>query len=199
MGIRDGPHHRTDSQAVEVIIDKDQNTQCRSGQLGANPGLNTAGGPFAEGGRSAGTVHHRHQRSQHHQKNQDSHVSRVRQLTDHSSLLIEEEGVEHKFHIEVGVEEGACENPQHQRGVDLLGDQSQGNGDHRRQQGQGTGIYRADIALQRCHIHRMHKARYNEHHKDHQKNGYWYFLIHTTPFLLCLLLLALFRDIMRRS
>ena len=71
------PHDAAHGQTVEIVVNKDQDTQDDGGQLGAHPALDVLLGPTAEGGGAAGLVHQAYQGAQNHQEDQDTHIVAV--------------------------------------------------------------------------------------------------------------------------
>ena len=116
-------------------------------KLDTGPGLDVRLCPAAEGGGTAGLVHQAHHNAQDDQEDQNANVVAVGE-GGHNSVV---EGVENRaLKGEVGVEKAAHQDSDKQGGVDLLGNQSQCNGDDRGQQGH-RGIEeiagRGDVAL----------------------------------------------------
>ena len=144
--VGDGPHDRAYGEAVEVVVDEDQAAQHNGGDLRPHPGLDVLLRPSAEGGGASRLVHHAHNGPQYDQKHQDAHIVAVGQ-GGHDPVA---EGVGHRaLKGEVGVQQAARQNADKQGGIDLLGDQRQGDGDHRGQQGPRAvekGAGRGDVA-----------------------------------------------------
>ena len=139
MPVGDGAHHTAHGEAVEVIVDEDQAAQHDGGQLSAHPALDVLLGPAAESGGAARLVHQAHHGAQDDQEDQDAHVVAVRQDGDDAVAEHVDEGA---LKGKVGVEQAAHQDADEQGGVDLLGDQGQGDGDDRGQQGEG-GVVKA--------------------------------------------------------
>ena len=137
MLVGDGTHHGTHGEAVEVVIDEDEHTQQNGSQLRAHTALDVLGGPAAEGGGAARLVHQAHHGAQDDQEDQDAHVVAVRQ---HGSDAVLKDVKDGALEGEVGVKQAAHQDTDKQGGVDLLGDQSQGNGDDRGQQGKSGSV-----------------------------------------------------------
>ena len=145
--VGDGPHDAAHGEAVEIVVNEDEAAQQDRGQLRPHPGLDILLGPAAKGGGAAGLVHHAHHSAQDDQEDQDAHVIAVGQ-GGHNAVLKDVE--QRPLELEVGIEQTAHQDTDEQGGVDLLGQQGQGDGDHRGQQGQGGVIEVAgglDIAL----------------------------------------------------
>lgn len=132
--VGDGPHDGAHGEAVKIVVNEDQTAQQDGGQLSPGPGFDVLLGPAAEGGGAARLVHQAHHGAQNDQEDQDSHVVAVGQR-GHDTVA---EGVEYgALKGEVGVEQSAHQNTDEQGGINLLGNQGQGDGDHRGQQGHG--------------------------------------------------------------
>ncbi len=74
MPVRYRHHHRSDRQAVEIIVHEDQDPEQEGRQHGAASCLHMPFGPFAEGRRASRLVHQGHHRSQQNQEHEDSDV-----------------------------------------------------------------------------------------------------------------------------
>ena len=131
MSVCDRPHDAADGQAVEIVINKDQDTQCHGRQLGAHTGPDMFGSPLAERRGTARLVHQLDHDAQEDQEDQDADIVSVRQLGDHALLENMGQGA---YKTETGIKETADNDTDEQRAVDLLGDQCQGDRDDRRQQ-----------------------------------------------------------------
>lgn len=79
-----GAHDAADRQAVEIIVDEDQDAQADGGQLRTLAGLNAAGCPVSEGSTSAGAVHELNDGSQNDQEDQNTDIPGIRQRGDDS-------------------------------------------------------------------------------------------------------------------
>ena len=136
MLVGDRTHDGTNSQAVEVVIDEDQHAQDGGGDHSAGAGLDVLGSPAAVSSGTASLVDQADHHAQNHQEQQDAHVPGVGQLDDHHV-----EGVgDHAPGVEVGVQQSAGQDTDEQGGIDLLGDQSQTDGDDGGQQSPDGGI-----------------------------------------------------------
>ena len=147
MLVGDGPHDAAHGETVEIVVDEDEAAQQDRGQLRPHPGLDVLLGPAAKGGGAAGLVHHADHGTQNDQEDQDAHVIAVGQ-GGHDAVLKDVE--QRPLELEVGIEQAAHQNADEQGGIDLLGQQGQGDGDHRGQQGEGGVVKVAgglDIAL----------------------------------------------------
>ena len=132
MLIGNGPHDAAHGEAVEIVVNEDEAPQHNGGQLGPRPGLDIFLGPASKGGGASRLVHQAHDGPQNNQEDEDAHVVAVRQ-GGHDAVL---EGMEHRtFKAEVGVQQTSHQNADEQGGVDLFGDERQGNGNDRGQQG----------------------------------------------------------------
>ena len=132
--VGDGPHDAAYGEAVEIVVNENQHAQQNAGQLSAGTALDVVCRPPAEGRGAAGLVHQADHGAQNHQENQDTHVVAVGEHADDAVL---EHMQDRSLKGEVGVEQAAYHNADEQRGIDLLGQQSQADGDHRGEQGQG--------------------------------------------------------------
>ena len=126
--VGDRTHDRANGQTVEIVVDKDEDAEKGRCEGGAAARLDSLDRPFAVGARRARFCDERHQNAEQHQK--DADVDVVAELAAHD--------LEGRFdrveRVEAGVQQSACQNADEQRGVDLLGDERQRNGDNRRQQ-----------------------------------------------------------------
>ena len=118
--VGDGAHDRAHGEAVEVVVNEDQNAQHDGGQLRPHPAFDVLGGPAAEGGGAAGLVHQADHSAQDDQEDQDAHIVAVRQHRDDPVLEHMEHG---SLELEAGIEQAAGQDADEQGGVDLLGDQ----------------------------------------------------------------------------
>ena len=117
MAVRYRTHNAAHRKAVEIVIHEDHDTQGYGSQLCTDPCLNALRSPATESRGSAGPVHQRHQDSQQHQEHQDSRIPGIRDLRDHSRGILcficrssEEQCVNGKFQIKIGIEQGSRYN-----------------------------------------------------------------------------------------
>ena len=131
--VRDGTHDRAHGEAVEIVVDEDEDPKAGGGEHGRATALDVAGGPFAVGPRAAGHGDDVDQRPQQGAEEDDVEV----QLADHDGKS--------RFHGfdqqrtgtgADGVDDGPAEDAQEERGDDFLGQQGQGDGDDGGQQRQ---------------------------------------------------------------
>ena len=134
MAVGDRTHDRPDGQAVEVVIDKDQDTQNHRGELCADAGLDVGGCPLTKGSGAADQIHQGDHDAQNDQEYEDADIPAVSQLVDHAAVLVEQHGVEHELQIAVGIQQCASDDADKQGRIDLLGDECQCDGDDRREQ-----------------------------------------------------------------
>ena len=183
MAVGDRTHDRTDGQAVEVVVDKDQDTQNHRGELCADAGLDVGGRPLTEGRRAADQIHQGDHDAQNDQEYEDADIPAVSQLVDHAAVLVEQHGVEHELQIAVGVQQCARDNADKQGGVDLLGDECQCDGDDRREQ---CAERRVDGRLVGLRVDRSgcvyRDADENRRNDDYRSQKHVVFLFHCHDF-----------------
>ena len=75
--VGDRTHDAAHGQAVEVVVDEDQDAQADGGQLRADAGLDVGGGPLTEGGGTTSCVHQGDHNAQDDQENQDAYIPAV--------------------------------------------------------------------------------------------------------------------------
>ena len=136
MAVGDGAHDAAYGEAVEVIVDEDQNAQHEGGQGGPHAGPDAALGPAAEGGGPAGGVDQGHDNAQQHQKQEDARVA-----GDGVHKALVDHGVQGGDGGEVALEQRAHQHADEQGGVGLLGDEGQDDGHHRRHQGHEGAVH----------------------------------------------------------
>ena len=139
VGLGDGTHDSADSQAVEIVVDEDQDAQQHGHQLRTSAAGDGLLGPAAEGLRAAALVHQVNHDAQNHQEHDDTHVIAVGQNGDDTVVGT------HQRHSgvpgsEAGVQQRAHQAAQEQGGIHFLRDQGQHDGNDGGQQGpEGTG------------------------------------------------------------
>ena len=131
MLVRNGTHHRTDGQTVEVVVNENQAAQQDRCQLCAHAALDVRLCPTAECSGAAGFVHQTDHGAQHHQEHQNAHVVAVGQ---HGNNAVGEHMDHGTLKGEVGVQQTAHQNTDEQRGVHFLRNQCQSDCNHGRQQ-----------------------------------------------------------------
>ena len=77
MGLGDGTHHSAHGQAVEIVVDEDQDAQQHGHQLSTGTGVHGLGSPTAKGLGAAGLVHQVHHDTQDHQEHDDGDVAGI--------------------------------------------------------------------------------------------------------------------------
>ena len=130
MAVGDRQHDGTHGQAVEVVIDENQDTQNEGSQLSAHAGLDVGLGPATEGGGATGLVDQRNHHAQQNQENQDTNIPGVTDLSDQNIGGVGD----HAPGIEIGIQQRTGQNTDEQGRIYFLGDQCQGDRNHRRQQ-----------------------------------------------------------------
>ena len=142
MPVGHGTHDGSYGQAVEIVIDEDQNAQGHGGKLGAHTGPDPLGGPLAEGCGAARPVHQLDDNAQKDQEDQDADIVGIRHGMDHA-VIDAFTALLHRFHENVvqsahkaaaGIKEAADHDADEERAVDLFGHQGQGNGNDGRQE-----------------------------------------------------------------
>ena len=129
--ISDGAHNAADRQTVEIVVDKDQNTEADRRQLSTLTGLNAAGRPVAECSTAAGPVHQLHDGAQDDQEDQDTDVPGIRQRGNDA---VAEDMGHGTLKVESRIQERSGQNTNKQRAVDFLCHQRQDDSDNRRDQ-----------------------------------------------------------------
>ena len=184
MLVRHRPHHRPNSKAVEIIVDKNQNSQSHRGKLCPHPASDMLCRPAPKGSGTSGPVHQRYHSSQDYQEYQNSNVIPVGEHTYNPVLK----------HMENGSLKGICrvkqpshQNSHKQRGIHLLGDQCQSNGNHRRQQRPRRAVETASLCcpLSIPRKQRCAKGRCQYNCQENTPDQISFFLLHI-PLLSCL-------------
>ena len=134
--VSDGTHNRTHRQTVKVVINKDQHAQNSSSGDSTGSGLDVLAGPTAIGSGTTGLIDQRHHHAKKHQEYQNAHIPGVAKLGDH---FVKGSG-HHAPGAEIGMDQRTGQDTDEQRSVNLLGDQSQHDGNNRRQQGDDGSI-----------------------------------------------------------
>ena len=125
--VRHGTHDGADGQAVEIVVDKDHNAEDKGRKLSAHAGLDVLLRPATECCAAAGNVDEGDDDAQQHQEQEDTGVA-----FDTGDKTVVNDGVERADGGKAVDEQSADRNADKERGVDLLGDQRQTNGDDRR-------------------------------------------------------------------
>ena len=127
-------HDGANSEAVEIVVDKNENTECDGGQLRADFGLDVRRGPAAKRGRTAGPVHQDDHDAEDDEEDENADVIGIGQGGAHHA--VDEDMLQGTNQIEVGKEQTADKNADEEGGIDLLRDECQRDGDDRRQKGE---------------------------------------------------------------
>ena len=131
MAVGDGAHNAAHGQTVEVVVDEDQHAQSEGCHLCAGAGLHMLLSPAAKSSGTAGSVDQGHHDAQQNQEDQNTCVPAVAHIGDQAVVY---NSVECADHIKVSVQQSAGQNADEQGAVNLLGDQSQHDGDDGRRQ-----------------------------------------------------------------
>ena len=107
MLVRNGPHHAADRQAVEIIVDENQDPQADRGKLGADPGFDMGFRPLAEGFAAACLVDQRDDHAKEHQENKDSHIIGIGDRCDETAA---ENAIHRIFQVEIVQHQCAADN-----------------------------------------------------------------------------------------
>ena len=139
MLIRYRTHNRAYSQAIKVIVNKNQASQGNGGQHRALPASDMLLRPVSKGSGTSGFIHQLYHHAQNHQKAKDSHIPGIGKHMDNA---IHKYMVQSPLQIVAGIQKGSGQNPQKQRAINFLGNQCQGNRNHRRHQRPGGILHR---------------------------------------------------------
>ena len=101
------------------------------------------GGPAAERGGGAGLVHHRDERAEEHEEDEDADVVSVRDGLD---VTVGKHVDDRALERELRPDEAAGEDAEEERGVDLLGDEREHDGQQRREHGPERAVGGALLA-----------------------------------------------------
>ena len=137
MLVGDRPHNRAHGQAVEAVVQKNQQAQQGGGQLGAALGFDAPHRPAAIGGSAPRAGDNDHQRPQQHQKN--DHHPVVADFSGHHLKNVCNR-LKQAAPGRKAIDAHPGQHSQEQGGVDLLCEQSKNNGYHRRQNGQPARV-----------------------------------------------------------
>ena len=138
LGIRQRTHDGADGQAVEIVVDEDQNAQQERRNAGAGLGLEVCRRPAAKGLGAARLIDQRDDDAQDHQEDENA-----RAIGDGGNQAIVHDGVHRAGEVVVAVHQATQDDADEQGGVDLLRDERQGDGDDRRDQGPERAVYAA--------------------------------------------------------
>ena len=159
VAVGDGPHHITGGQVIEVVVHAQHDGQDEGGPQGAGLGLDMAHSPVAIGLGAAGPDHQGYHGAQNDQEHQNAHVAAGIGCQAGDKILERINGAA------VGIQEAAHDNAQEQRRIHFLGDQSQDDGRHRREQGCDGAPDKAGmlhVALGKCCCHQDTCKREND-------------------------------------
>ena len=129
VGIGDGTHDRAYGQTVEIVIHKNQDTQQEGSDQRTCLGLDVGLCPTAEGLRATGAVDQSDDNAQHDQKYKNAGT-----VGNGGDQTVIDDGVYRTAEVVPCMQKCADQNAHEQRGINLLGDQCQGNGDDRSKQ-----------------------------------------------------------------
>ena len=117
-------HHGTDGQAVEVVINKDQDAKQDRRKLCAAACLDMRLCPAAERGGSAGFVHEGYDGAKHDQKHQDANVVGIRYRRNDS---IRKDIIQRPRKASVRRQDSTYGDSDEQGRIHFLGDQGKDN------------------------------------------------------------------------
>ena len=128
--VGDGQHDRADGQAVEVVIDENEDAKQEGSEQGTGAGLDVGLGPAAEGGGAAGAVDKRDHGAEDDKEEHDTGV-----VGNGGHHAVVDDGVKAGDRVEVGVKQCAEQDADEQRRVNFLRDEREDDGDDRRHEG----------------------------------------------------------------
>ena len=128
VSISHRPHDRADGQAVEIVVNEDQNAEDEGREYCADAGLDVGLCPAAERRRAAGHIDQRHDYAKQDEEEEDARVFR-----DGGDEAVVQCGVERADGGEASAEHRADEDADEQRGVCFLGDECEDDCDDWRQ------------------------------------------------------------------
>ena len=121
MGVGEGTHNGTDGEAVEIVIDEDENAENEGGKHCAAAALDVGGCPAAEGCGAACCVYESDHSAQ---KDQEEENTCVPGVCKSGQEAVIENGVQGADGGEAGVEQSAYNDSDKEGGISLLGDES---------------------------------------------------------------------------
>ena len=136
MAVGDGAHNGAHRQAVEIVVDEDEDAQNEGGQRSAHLGLDVLGSPAAKGGRTAGGVHQGHDDAQQHQEQEDAGI-----VGNGCHQAVIDDHVQCADGGEILGEQSAHGDADEQGTVGLFGDEGQGDGDDGGNQGPEGAVH----------------------------------------------------------
>ena len=125
--VGDRQHDRADGQAVEVVVNEDQDAEQEGGEHRADAALDVGLGPAAEGGAAAGAVDERDHGAEDDEEEHDAGA-----VGDGGRQPLVHDGVKRAERAEVGEKQRAEQNADKQRRVNFLRDEREDDGDDRR-------------------------------------------------------------------
>ena len=131
VAIRHGTHDAADGEAVKIVVHKNQHAEKERSEHRAGAGVHILFRPASERRRAARAVHERNKDAEQDEKQENTDVPGVRHTGDEAVV---DNDVERPDRRESGDKRRAHDDAEKERGIDLLGDQRQSNGDDRRQQ-----------------------------------------------------------------
>ena len=88
MSVGNRTHYGTNSQTVEIVIDKNKYTQCNGSELRTNAALDIFRSPLTESSTAANLVHKSYHDTKNNQKYHNTNVTAIRQLGNHAAVFI---------------------------------------------------------------------------------------------------------------
>ena len=125
--VGDRQHDRADGQAVEVVVNEDQDAEQEGGEHRADAALDVGLGPAAEGGAAAGAVDERDHGAEDDEEEHDAGA-----VGDGGHHTVVDDGVKAGDGVEVGVKQRTEQDADEQRRVNFLRDECEDDGDDRR-------------------------------------------------------------------
>ena len=135
--VGDRAHNRTDSQAVEIVINENKHAQKYCTKLGPHTALDMFGCPAAKGGRSSGLVEHGHYGTEQYEEDENTDISGIGNGIHKAGAHNVNYG---SFKIEVGIQQAAHKYTHEEGRIHLFGNKGQGNGNQRRKQSKEGGV-----------------------------------------------------------
>ena len=157
MVVRHGAHDGAHGQAVEVVVNKNENAERKGRQLRADACFDVLLRPAAKRGRAACGVDKRDDNAEQHQKQEDAGIVRN---GGHEALI--DDGIQRSDRLEARGKERSDQHADKQRAVGLLCDQRQNNRNQRRHQRPDTD----GKAFALCALHAGQNDQ-QEHERDH--------------------------------
>ena len=130
-----GAHNCTNSEAVEVVVDEDENAEDKGADRCANLGLDVLLCPAAECGTTACAVYEGNHNAEDNEERKDTCSS-----GDGADKSVLDNEVNGLYHVEVSRKETARDNTDNERGVNLLRYKSEGDSDNGSEKGSPGGV-----------------------------------------------------------